>query len=70
MQEHVLTIFTTTYLEAMPDLVVSDNVNSPGTETSSSCRFSSNQIRVELWVSQILLFHYSQTGLRDVFLVI
>ncbi len=43
IQENVLTfIIATTYLKAFPDLIVSDNVNSPGTETSCSCRFGPN----------------------------
>lgn len=54
----------------MPHLIVSDYINYPGTKTSCSCRFGRNQVRFELWVSQIFLFYYSQTGLRDVFLVI
>lgn len=35
-------IKTTTYLKELPDLIVSDYVNSPGTETRCSCRFGLN----------------------------
>lgn len=35
-------IIITTYLTAILDLIVSDNINSPGTKTSCSCGFGPN----------------------------
>lgn len=61
---------TAVTLKASPDLIVSDDVNSPGTETGCSSRFGPNEVGVELWLSQILFFHHGQTGLRDVLLVV